>query len=57
MIIRDKSVEKYGCLRYDKRPWNFPRTWGKVVYVGELADGTFVAGQLKDYDAWLKSRK
>jgi hypothetical protein len=55
--IKDESVEKYGCLRYNKQPWSFPCTWGKVVYVGELADGTYVAGPLKNYQAWLDARK
>lgn len=54
--VKDESVEKFGCLRYDKHPWDFPLTWGKVVYVGALENGTYVAGPLKNYQAWLESR-
>lgn len=54
--VKDESVEKFGCLRYDKHPLNFPCTWDKVVYVGALSDGTYVAWPLKNYQAWLESR-
>lgn len=55
-IIEDRYIEKFGCLRFDKRPDWFP--WAcNMVFVAELSDGTFVAGPKKSYQSWLESRK
>ena len=54
MIIKDKQVESFGCVRY-KKPQPFLPFHGGVVLVATLSDGTKVAGREKDYLNWRKS--